>query len=201
MPFWIDNMLLYLDTETTGLHPGQICQLAYIMQDRNGARAKNFFFTVGEMTFGALAVHGFSIEKLKELSNEKTFGDYVDEIEQDFLSADVVVCHNVNFDFMFLREEFSRLGRDFVCKNEFCTMKSLTPVCKIFRSNHKGYKYPKLSEACEFFGISDIEIKKDVERFFGVGLDYHDARFDTVALYLVANFGLDKGLERLKEFL
>ncbi len=194
-------MILYLDTETTGLYPGQICQLSYLMQEKNKTVAKNYFFTVKDVSYGAFLVHGFSVEKLKELSNEKTFSDFINEIEKDFLSADLIVCHNVNFDFMFLRAEFDACNRDFVCKNEFCTMKKLTPVCKILRSNHKGYKYPKLVEACSFFEITDTEIKSDVKRFYGVELDYHDARFDTVALYLVANCGMEKGLEELKEFL
>ena len=179
-------MIIYFDTETTGLYPGQIAQLFDIMQSKNEERAKNFFFTVDQMDYGAFKVHGFSVEKLKSLSGGKRFRDCIDEIEQDFLSADLAVAHNVKFDYMFLRTEFERQFRTFYTKNEFCTMKGLTPVCKLLRSSG-AYKYPKLSEACEYFGITDTEIKNDSKRLFGSVADFHDARFDTTALYLLAN--------------
>ena len=73
-------MILYLDTETTGLYPGEICQLSYIMQDKDGATAKNFFFAVKDVEYGAYLVHGFSVQILKELSGGKTFSDHADEI-------------------------------------------------------------------------------------------------------------------------
>lgn len=185
-------MIIYLDTETTGLYPGQICQLSYIMQNKGQTTAKNFFFTVDEMSFGAFSVHGFSKEKLFELSNGKRFSNHIKEIKNDFEQADLIVAHNVNFDFMFLRSEFERCGLDFIYKKELCTMKELTPVCKLLKRSGSGYKYPKLVEACNFFGVTDTEIKEDVMRFFDVELDYHDARFDTVALFLVANRGIEK---------
>ena len=194
-------MILYLDTETTGIRPGQIAQLSYIMQTNDSVRAKNFFFTVQSMEYGAYLVHHFSIEKLFNLSGGKVFGDFSDEILSDLESADCIVIHNSSFDLMFLREEFSRLGKIMQIKKEFCSMKKLTPVCKILRSNGVGYKYPKLSEACTFFGISDTEIKKDVCRFFGEDLEYHDARFDTTALFLVANHAMEYQLRALREYL
>lgn len=184
-------MIIYFDTETTGLYPGQIAQISYVMQSADSLLCKNFFFTVDAVEYGAFKVHGFTVEKLRELSCGQRFCDHVDEIEKDFNDADLIVAHNTAFDFMFMRTEFERLDKVFYCKKELCTMKGLTPVCKIKRSSG-GYKYPKLAEACEFFGITDTEIKQDVERLFGASVDYHDARFDTVALYLVANRWLNR---------
>ena len=190
-------MILYFDTETTGLRPGQIAQLSYIMQDKDGESAKNFFFTVDNMEYGAFMVHGFSVEKLKALSHGKRFSHLISEIEKDFNRADLIVCHNTAFDFMFMRAEFDRLGKIFYVNEEFCTMKALTPVCKLKRSSG-AYKYPKLSEACEYFSINDCEIKTTERQFFGEVTGYHDARFDTTALYLVANFAMER-VEDIKE--
>lgn len=196
-------MILYFDTETSGLRPGQICQLSYLMQDEKSTKAKNFFFTVDMVEYGALMVHGFSVDKLKKLSGGKRFYDSLDEIECDFSSADLVVSHNYSFDCMFMRAEFERLNRVFCVKDEFCSMKAMTPVCKLSRSSGVGYKYPKLSELCEFLGISDYEIKSDLKRLFGAEAGFHDARFDTTAVYLAVNYGMDsvECLSRLKEFL
>ena len=80
-------------------------------------------------------------------------------------------------------------------------MKNLTPVCKIPKKSGEGYKYPKLTEAVTFFGISDTEIKQDVKRLFGEQVGFHDARFDTTALYLIANYAMEKHFEELKKYI
>ena len=195
-------MILYFDTETTGLHPGQVCQLTYIMQDGKSVSAKNFYFTVDSMDFSAFMVHGLSMDLLETLSNGKCFGDYIDEIERDFLSADVIISHNTSFDFMFMRKEFERQGKTFICQNEFCTMKKSTPICKLARKTGVGYKYPKLSELCAFLSITDQDIFNTGKQLFGALNGAHDARFDTVAVYLAVNKGLNLStFEPLKEYL
>ena len=195
-------MTIFFDTETTGLRPGQIAQLSYVMQSGGEIKAKNFFFAVSSMDYSAFLVHGFSKEKLFYLSNGKTFGDYIDEIEKDFCSADLVCAHNTSFDFMFMRAEFERQGKVFSVKNEFCSMKKLTPVCKLLRSSG-GYKYPKLEQACMHFGITSEHIREQSKLIFGAEADFHDARFDTTALCLLMNYAV-KGVDSfrcLEEFL
>ncbi len=198
----INYMIIYLDTETSGLRPGQICQLSYVMQDKNGVKAKNFFFTVDSVEYGALMVHGFSVEKLKVLSGGKRFIERVDEIKLDLENADLVVAHNLSFDMMFLRAEFERLGVPLYIKNEFCSMKNMTPVCKL-TGRRLGYKYPKLSEMTAYFRISDYEIGLTTKEIFGDEVGFHDARFDTTALYLAMDMGMENEgvLIGLKEYL
>lgn len=186
-------MIIFLDTETTGLHPGQICQLSYIMQEKDKIKAKNFFFTVDYVEPSAYAVHGFSTGDLFTLSNGKRFSDFVDSIEQDFLTADVIVCHNTAFDFSFLRQEFLSAGKIFAPKGEFCSMKNGVCVCKLQRKLGNGYKYPKLSELCEHFEISDNEILKTCAKLFNEKAGYHDARFDATALFLAVCAGVKSG--------
>ena len=187
-------MIIFLDTETTGLHPGNICQLSYIIQTDDKVTAKNMFFTVDSVEYSAFMVHGFSVEKLQALSGGKRFWDFADEIYSDFSKAEVIVTHNTSFDFMFLRKEFELVGKTFEPLNSFCSMKNMTTVCKLKRSNGNGYKYPKLSELCAFFDISDDEILAESKKIFGEKTGYHDARFDTTAVYLAVNKGLKVGL-------
>ena len=196
-------MIIYLDTETTGLRPGNICQLSYIMQSGNKIKEKNFFFKVDFVEYGAFMVHGFSVEKLKALSRGKRFFDYIDEIEQDFLSAEKIITHNTSFDFMFLRAEFENANRFFDSSKGFCSMKNSVPICKLTRSNHKGYKYPRLAELCDYLEITDSQILDKTEEIFGENCGYHDARFDTTALFLSVNKLMHENqiFSTLKEFL
>ena len=187
-------MILYLDTETTGLHPGQICQLSYVMQYADKTECKNFFFTVDYVEPSAVAVHGLSVEKLKVLSQNKRFSDFAKEISLDLESADVVVCHNFSFDSMFLRKEFGQINLPLLIKNEFCSMKKSTPICKLI-GRRVGYKYPKLCELTAFLGIGDSEILAETRKLFGASVGFHDARFDTVAVYLAMKKGMNIEIE------
>ena len=196
-------MIIYLDTETSGLHPGQICQLSYIIQDGTSTKAKNYFFSVDYVEYGALAVHGFSVERLEKLSGGKGFECFIDQIESDFNKADVICAHNTAFDFSFLRKEFERCRKDFDPKSSFCTMKKSITACKLVRPNSGGYKYPKLSERCRHLGITDQIIDRYSKALFGETTSFHDARFDTTALYLAVNVGVKKltEFEDLKDFI
>ncbi len=198
-----DIMVIYFDTETSGLNPGQICQLSYVMQTKEKVLAKNFFFSVDSVEYGAYCVHGFSVEKLKILSNGKRFSDCFNEIYLDFNNADMLISHNTAFDFMFMRKEYERLNKVFEIKNSFCTMKKTTPILKLPRSSGAGYKYPKLNELASYYGITDGQILIESKKLFSANAGYHDARFDTTAVYLAVNksFWTDNAMGCVKEFL
>lgn len=68
----------------------------------------------------------------------------------------ISVSHNHQFDGKMLRGEFRRLALPdlFDETKNICTMRTLTDVCKIPPNGRRGgYKFPKLSEACVFFGL------------------------------------------------
>jgi len=64
--------LLVFDTEATDLEPGQICQLAYLLEQDGEITARNYFFSVDDMSPGAQEVHGFSKEMLEEAGISET---------------------------------------------------------------------------------------------------------------------------------
>ena len=195
-------MILFFDTETSGLYPGEICQLSYICQSANAVSGKNFYFTVNSVEYGAYRVHGLSVEKLKELSLGKRFIDCAKEIYEDFSSADLIVAHNVRFDISFLSAEFKRAGIDAAFAKTFCSMQKTAEFCKIPRSCHQGYKYPKLSELCSHYGVTETDVKFETEDIFGYSGGFHDAKFDTVAMYLAVNKAIKcSDLSKLKEFI
>ena len=180
-------MILFFDTETTGLMPGRIIQLSYIMQTETDVKAKNFFFYVDYIEPSAVAVHGFTPEKLFTLSCGKTFSCDIEEIYDDFLSADLVVSHNFAFDLKFMIAEFLYQDRQFRYRESLCTMKRFTDVLCLPRSSHRGYKYPKLTELAEYFDVYPYDATRSAIELFGDTGSSHDARFDTAMLYLAFN--------------
>ena len=177
-------MILYFDTETTGLRPGNICQLSYITETREKTSAKNYFFAVDYVSPSAQAVHGFSKEKLEELSGGRRFYGFREEIHGIFREADLIVAHNLPFDLSFLMSEFEENDMCFSYKQGLCSMRHFTPVCKIARAGGKGYKYPKLSELAEFFGLYPYDTSMAAYKLFDCGANLHDARYDTAMLYM-----------------
>ena len=177
-------MIIYFDTETTGLSPGGIIQLSYIMQDKNGARGKNFYFFQPYISPDSTAVHGVTVEKLAQLSQGKIFEDYIEEIEADFNSADLTVAHNFPFDFKFMSAEFERCYNTFHFKEKLDTMRYFTPLVRIVKAGGKGYKYPKLCELADFFEIYDYDASRLAIKLFGNTGISHDARFDIAQTYL-----------------
>ena len=177
---------VFFDTETTGLRPGQIGQLTYIVEE-NGEfiKGNNLFFKVDMMEPGAENVHGFSMELLESLSDGKTFVDHIEEIRADFENA-VIIAHNVNFDLKFMNAEFDRLNIPFKYKKTFCTMEYFKDITKIPARNGVGYKNPKLEEVVKYYEIEKENIMVATNRLFECNeVSYHDARYDTTAMYIV----------------
>lgn len=184
--------MIVFDTETTCLNAseGQIAQLSYIKLNKENEIkfAKNFYFTVDYIDPGASAVNGLTLESLQELSNNKRFDDFIDEIYTDFNSDDLLIAHNVSFDRSFLLEEFRRLDKDISNlkdKRYFCTMEHYTDVLQI-KHSYYGWKYPKLSEVAEYLGLDDNSLEEETSKTFNIDaedISYHDARFDVITTY------------------
>lgn len=187
--------LLFFDTETTSIRPGHICELSYITVDTSTKPqktvGKNFFFAVDEMDPNAEAVHGFSLEKLYELSSGMYFEDSVADFIDDFMEADFVIGHNVNFDIKFMHSELLYLGANYEPKRTFCTMAYYKDICKILKPNGT-YKNPKLEEVISYLNISKEQIENKANELFEGSGNYHDARFDTAATYLTVIEGLKR---------
>jgi DNA polymerase-3 subunit epsilon len=185
--------MIIFDTETTGLKPGNIVQLAYLLITDKDIKAKNFFFKVDYVEPGAELIHGFSVERLKKLSNNKEFGFYANQIHKDFTKADILVAHNIQFDMNFLKKELRSQNLDIDPDNQFCTMRHFTNILELPRTWGRGYKWPKLSELTEFLKIDKNEKIKLSEYLFGEQNQPHDARGDIVDTYLALKKGIEKG--------
>ena len=181
-------MIIFFDTETTGLAPGRIIQLSYVMLDGERVTAKNFFFYTTHIEYSATMVHGITVEKLATLSGGRTFSEYIDEIDDDFSRADLTVAHNFPFDFKFMTAEFEYLDRRFKFNESFDTMRFFTPILKLPTKSGKGFKHPKLCELAEFFEVYDYDVTRRCIQLFGDCGTSHDARFDVMQTFLAFSY-------------
>lgn len=188
--------MIFFDTETTGLRPGNICQLSYILIDTNSKPTitigKNVFFSVEYIEPSAESVHGFSVEALHKLSNGRFFEDRLNEFEADFLTADILAGHNVNFDIKFLSHELLSCGKELKPKHTFCTMNYYKNICNLKNAYGKS-KSPRLKEVVEFLNIEESDIDALSKNLFSETGNFHDARFDTTATYMLVTEGIKKG--------
>jgi DNA polymerase III subunit epsilon len=160
------------DTETTGFpsrdkshdDPAQsrIMQIAWLQLDSsfNEIGCFNSLIRIPEnciVSDGAVAAHGISKEFARSYGVD--IGDVLSLLNEHMSRADLVVCHNTAFDMQLVDIENA-------CNNvitsvalkqpPFCTMKTLTPICKIPHKNGRKtmfgspYKWPSLSEAIRF---------------------------------------------------
>ena len=189
--------MIFFDTETTGLRPGNICQLSYILVDTSvkptKTIGKNFFFAVDYIEPSAEKVHGFTAETLYKLSNGMNFKDHLDDFLDDFQNADILIGHNVNFDIKFLSSEFKNCNEMLNIKHTFCTM-------NYYKNIYNKCKAPRLEEVVKFLHIQNSYINAVSKKYFyGTG-NFHDARFDTTATYLLVTEGIKKGYIPKKYF-
>lgn len=188
--------IVYLDTETSGLRPGQITQLAYVMSE-NGNLVYRFnqYYTVDFIETDAARVTGLNVDILKTLSEGARFSTTSDIVLTD-LSNKLVVGHNIAFDEKFVSAEFARLGKSFFFTKTFDTMHRLANIIKLpSRRKNAAYKNPKLAEAMEYMGITQDQVTKLTTEVFGQDdRCAHDARFDCIATYMVCEVAKQKGI-------
>ena len=187
--------VLYFDTETTGLHPdgidvdgvcypGQVCQLAYLLCEGDSVTPYNYYFSVQYIEPAASAITGLTVPGVYRLSGGRVFADDAPTIARHFAWADVVVAHNLYFDQRFMANEFLRVGMPFdLADRGFCSMRALTPVLCL-PGTRSRYKWPSLAELAAYFGVQDADVQLQMQKFYGRQCQAHDARFDTVKMYL-----------------
>ena len=143
----------------------------------------------------AESVHGFSQDMLAQLSENKIFSDSIDEIAQDLRDC-TLIMHNVTFDRKFLQAEFKKCRTEPSRYNEFCTMFHFTPICNIVLPWKYTPKRPKVSEVLDFLWVSDSQVLAKAKELYGSDeIGFHDARFDTAALFCALDvYGWEKAL-------
>ena len=161
---------LFFDTETTGLcfwnlpsddpcQPDVIQLGALLCED---GKEIDFIDTLVKppwdwlMSVETEAIHGITRERIQAegLFTTEVVGKFLDLEAQ----AELLVCHNTQFDAKLMRTALHRCGyteqlEQFVNRQYYCTMKQSTKFCNI--PGKRGPKWPKLVELHErLFGES-----------------------------------------------
>lgn len=154
-------MLLFIDTETTGLPKSassdiekwpRIVQLAWSLYDNDGNRESLNSFIIYPTDFliphDSANIHGITTERAKKegISLHKVLPQFNSDIEK----TTIVIAHNLDFDLPSVNTEFMRckLETNLLKKQKFCTMKTpkIISYCKLPKSSGFGYKWPTLKE-------------------------------------------------------
>lgn len=156
-----ERKYLVIDTETSGLFDftkpadadGQprMASLAMIFLDAGliiTSEVHMFVKPVGwEMAAEAGAVVGIAVAEV--------LNQYVQAVDD----GRIVVAFNAQFDTKVLRGELRRAQIDdrFEKTPTICTMRASTDVVKVPRKTGRGWKFPKLGEACAHFKIVNAD--------------------------------------------
>lgn len=147
---------VFLDTETTGLHPDQgdrIIEIGCIEYGSRQPTGRNLhhYINPGRPSHpDALRVHGITDAFL---ANKPTFGSVADELVAYLAGAEVVI-HNADFDIRFLDSELHRLDRPGL----FRTVASVTDSLRMARAQFPG-KANSLDALCRRFEVSNTHRK------------------------------------------
>lgn len=187
--------IIYFDNETTGLYPGQIAQMAVIIEDMNthGISAKNYWFSIENMPQELVEKFGRDKAFYDRMSYGMTFATYANEIAELFNNSETIIAHNVTFDSKFLRTELARVGIIGNWKAESCSMKMFKEVCRLpLKTNKRNngvprFKDPRLEEVVDYYNLDKNKIRVYTEQMFSMPsgiVSFHDAMFDTTAMFI-----------------
>lgn len=161
--------MLFFDTETTGMirwkeefdAPTQprIVQLAFLAANNYGE--EEGFLTMIIRPDGwvipddVAAIHGITTERA--MDEGIPLGKALEEFESHLHKHEIIIAHNMNFDYRMYRREAAASGRLDVMesKQRYCTMFNSTRILNL--PGKFGAKWPKLSEAYEYFMGKPLE--------------------------------------------
>jgi DNA polymerase III epsilon subunit-like protein len=154
-------MLLFVDTETTGLPKSasndferwpRVVQLAWSLYDHDGIRESVNSFIIYPTDFTipqtAASIHGITTDRAKKegVSLHKVLPRFNADVEK----ATTIIAHNAEFDLPIVNTEFMRckLETNLLKKQKFCTMKTpkIISWCRLPKLSGMGYKWPGLTQ-------------------------------------------------------
>lgn len=141
----LEGPLVFVDIETNGLNHvrGRVIEVAAIRVE-NGVVTESFRSLVDPGTDLPYYITNLTGITTNDLKGAPTFDQIADELHE-VLTGAVFVAHNVRFDYSFLKQEFGRLGLQFLPK-QLCTVK----LSRALHPHEKGHKLSDLIQRYNF---------------------------------------------------
>lgn len=148
-------MFLIFDSETSGFSESRLLQFGMLLVDASHVPIMEASILIRPESWlieeGATKVHGITQDYATKhgLPQDVALMLFIEFTRR----AEMLVCHNVEFDSRVMAGELSRAKWPRLNKSYFCTMEAMTPVCclpasdKQRRAGFGGHKKPKLIEA------------------------------------------------------
>ena len=146
---------IILDTETTGLEPGDGHRIIEIgcVEIRNRRKSERMFHQYLNphrlIDDGAFEVHGISNESLVD---KPVFADIAQDLI-DFIRDSEVIIHNAPFDIAFINAELKLLGKKWGKLEDYCR---ITDTLVMARELHPGQKN-SLDALCSRYQIDNSQ--------------------------------------------
>jgi DNA polymerase III subunit epsilon len=141
-----------LDTETTGLHDGEIVEIAIIDHLGNTLMDQRIKPYLG-IPRDAYRVHGISEDDVKDCP---TLNDVIVSIKGHLAGKDVIV-YNANYDYNILKRAVFHAGIPEIDWDSFCTwhcaMLAFSPIYGDWNDYHGNYRWQKLTTAASYYGV------------------------------------------------
>lgn len=143
---------LVLDTETTGLNDGEICQIA-ILQADGKVLLDTLIQTMYPIPPNATRIHGITDEMVKDSPTWKEIGPAIINLVQ---GKDLVV-YNATYDRKMMRKSSEVWG---LAKTEWkeianwwCAMKMFAEIYGDWNAYRGNYRWQKLATAASFYSV------------------------------------------------
>jgi len=144
---------IVLDTETTGLDPGEghrIIEIGCVDLVNRRVSERRFHYYLcpdRDIDHGAVEVHGITLAQLKD---SPRFADIAKEF-LDFIRGAELIIHNAAFDVGFINSELKRLGPEWGRIDEVC---AVIDTLTLARELHPGQKN-SLDALCKRYQIDN----------------------------------------------
>jgi DNA polymerase III subunit epsilon len=143
---------LVLDTETTGLHDGEICQISIIRSDGSGL-LDCLVKPTRPIPADASRIHGIYDADVQDAPSWQLLAPRVLEMIQ---GQDVVI-YNAVYDRKMMHQSAEKAGMekiDWKTHARFhCAMEAFAEIYGDWNSYHGNYRWQKLTTAASYYGI------------------------------------------------
>lgn len=148
-----------LDTETTGLHDGEICQIAIIDQ-HSKVWFNNLVRTKDPIPADATAIHGITDDMVKDAPT----WEILSPVLENFLRSRLVVVYNATYDRKMMHKSAERWAMPKVEWKEqttfICAMEAFAEFYGDWNNYHKSYRWQRLAHAARYCGY-DVKNSHD----------------------------------------